>query len=404
MAENILKELESTHTLAGVYVMRGITPEQFLFGRHYPSLNYTNLKAQFKMICHDFGEELEENPTSRAVDFCTQILMHVRPESIKITNTRKNKRWIFTFSYDAPVNTLKTDSQKKVVFTTDATVNTVETDSQKKVVSTTDAPVNTLETDSQQEVTSTVSKITKKVFVDMNTDDETSPEQISDHIISISVNHAILLATDTFTKWSTWAFNKVQSEILLTPMAKAVYTTDDITKMAALTDTTMIDVIHTVNESCIPEGGHYLPNSSPACALAYYFKIFKYKYGSFWTNNFERIIEKIALQYKAKKKDLVLTDFAMFLAFATGELPSAAIVKKILKEYGTAYTDNTKTNINVPFSWLSNSGTFSVDTKNSSGDDKSSITIEVLATWVKQFPIERKIGSTNEAGSSSAVQ
>lgn len=364
MAENIPLQFRNTHTLAGDRVMRGMTVEQLLFGRHYPSLNYTNLKAQFKMICHDFGEELEEKSRSRAIEFCIKILMDVRSEALNITNARKNLRWICTFPYDAPENTLETDSQQKVTST-----------------------------------------ITKKVFVDMmNTYDQTSPEQISDHIISISVNHAILLATDTFTKLSTFAFNKVPSKILLTTMAKAVYSTDDITKMATLTGTKMIDIIHTVNESCISEGGHYLPNSSPACALAYYFKIFKYKYGSFWTNNFERIIEKIALQYKAKKKDLVLTDFAMFLAFATGELPSAAIVKKILKEYGTAYTDNTKTNINVPFSWLSNSGTFSVDTKNSFGDDKSSITIEVLATWVKQFPIERKIGSTNEAGSSSVVQ
>lgn len=354
-----------------------MTPNEaldFIEGRPGASFSYSTLKANFKKICHDFGDEIVLNTSSKALNFCKLIIFKIEPESLKLTQTKRQRIWKMTFTYDTPAS----NEHKSAL---------------------------------QQNARCTGSPIVKTAIV--CTLGPAYP-RITDDSITLSVKHASLLAMETFSRFSTLLINSVPSKIFLTPMAKALYSSDDITQMAALAGAKASEILNIVNESS-QIGGHYLPNSSASCALA--------KVAIFYVpnrNRKESILQTTAKEYHAEKKDFALIDFAMFTAFATGGLPSVNVTNIILNTFSRAFKVDTKPLragiiVEICKSSKVNTKTDQVTKAsghcgemNSSESNKNSFTLtnEILATWAKQFGTnsEGKIRTNNEAGPSSRSQ
>lgn len=193
------------HTVETTYNMLGVTPAEFINQHGATTVDFKQLIKDFKKICLDYDDQLDSQTPSKAVEFCSKMLYEVGPMARQVRKKDNDKTWKFMFLYKMADRLVV-----KVAFV------------------------------------STYKKDTNDYIHEATTDR-----------ITLSVKNASLLAIRTLEKINCLAITCNPPIMLLTPLAGAVFSRDDIPTMAAGIKETELIVLHIINASC-QSGGHYL--------------------------------------------------------------------------------------------------------------------------------------------------
>ncbi|CAG9822190.1 unnamed protein product [Phaedon cochleariae] len=203
----ILPQSLLSHKVEKDYIMMGMTPQDFIKTHGSSSVDFAQLQKDFTKICMNFSDTIRIDVKSMAVEFCSKMIYEVGPQARQVKKTG-DKTWKFMFMYKV--------NDKLVV----------------KV-----AFVSTYKKEEAQYVL-----------------------EASNQKITLSVRNASLLAMMTLEKLNELAMIQTPSIMLLSPLAGAVFSRDDLTKISAEVNTPVGKIINIVNAS-YQSGGHYLPSS-----------------------------------------------------------------------------------------------------------------------------------------------
>jgi len=263
----------ATHLVEKTFEITGVTPEDFVTKHAAEQFDYAALKASFAKHCLDYGQDLKTGTPSMAVDFCAKIIFEVGPDSRKVKKGTSDKVWKFIFTNGA---------SKHVVFV--ATY--------------------------KQETS------------------EYKQEATAKHMV-VSLKQAGLLAMETFTRLVVYAQVGSQPHILLTPLAGAVFSRDDIPKLAEELEVTIAAVTVAINVSC-QSGGHYIQGSMPEIAMCASISA---------TRNLKEasmraaIVSKVTKQYITRLKKPNMEVFMKVAKYATGGVPQEFQYEKLVEAY-----------------------------------------------------------------------
>lgn len=266
-------ELVATHDIASDLIMKPISPDDFISQRGGAAFDFESMKADFVKVCPDFASEINDNTPLHCLSFASEVLYVIGPESRKVASTKKDKMWKLRFV------TKKTDEAGKA------------------------------------------GSKTKVAFVSTYKMNQTYVQSATDNSINLSVRHASLIAMVTFNKVSIYSLNKIPSKLLLTPLAGAVWTSTDLTTLAALAGMTLSETLLGVNSSCA-SGGHVLKDSKASIALAAACANTSRLPMKGKADVMMSILHKTAKQYHNAKKEFDDEEFRIFSALATGGLPN----------------------------------------------------------------------------------
>lgn len=253
------------HTLDKEFIILGITPDAFVKTHGSEQFDFDKLCIDFSKICEDFADNLMSGKESKAVEFCSRIIYLVGPESRRVKKATGDKTWVFKFPY--------VKNGKPVVRT---------------------AFVCTFKGEGI----------------------EYKPTDKEDKII-LTIKQAGLLAMVVFSKLIAFAGGMAEPCFLLTPLAGAVYSRDNIREMAAKLKTTAIEVCKVINASC-QSGGQYLVDSevhTAVCATISATRSMKNEKAR------EAIISKVTKQYLVAGKVWDKVAFMTYAEYATGGVP-----------------------------------------------------------------------------------
>nr|QXV86665.1 MAG: nucleocapsid protein [Tibet bird virus 1] len=256
------------HTIKKDYIILGITPEDFIKKHGSVQFDFEKLTKEFKKICYDYLDPLMQGVASRAVEFCSKMLYEVGPESRQVKKKDGDKVWKFDFIY-------KDNATGKVII--------------------------------------------KVAFVCTFKDDKNEyiPEATTDKIV-LTVKHASLLAINTLELINQIALTMTPEVVLLTPLAGAVYSKDDLAALATELQIGKIDAINIINASC-QSGGHFLKNSRMHCAVVAAIVATRNVKDPKMQNS---IIGKTIKQYLSMKKKWDSPKFEVYATFANGGVPT----------------------------------------------------------------------------------
>nr|QMP82411.1 nucleocapsid protein [Coleopteran phasma-related virus OKIAV243] len=201
------------HTVSKEYIMLGVTPADFIKKHGATALDFAGIVSHFKLICEDFMDTLQMDVRSKAVEFCSKMIYEVGPEARQIRKKDSDKTWKFLFMYKVE-NRLVV----KVAF-----VSTYKKEESEYVL------------------------------------------EKSNTKITLSVKTASLLALLVLEQLNELGVNQPDPICLLTPLAGAVFSREDIPAIAQLRNRTAHQVLNTINASC-QSGGFNLPCSNAAVA------------------------------------------------------------------------------------------------------------------------------------------
>lgn len=269
------------HNVAKEYIMVGISPDEFIKIHGSSTMDFDQLMRDFKKVCYDFNQPLQLDTPSYAAEFCSKILYEVGPQARQVNKKDGDKTWKFAFVYQPhKVRTRDADGTEK-----DAVAGPA----------------------------------IKFAFVSTYKADDAEYIQNNDGTkIVLSIKNASLLALMTLARLNAISINSTPSIMLLTPLAGAVFSRDDISEIARLLNKGELEVLNCINESC-QSGGHYLTYSSLACAAVASIvatrnmKDEKMRHG---------IIGKTMKQYLGKKKQWNANEFDIFAQYGHGGVPS----------------------------------------------------------------------------------
>lgn len=269
------------HVPEKTYHITGLTPNDFIKKHGATAFDMADLAKKFKKICTDFNAPLNINVASRAVEFCSKMIYEVGPEARKVDKRHADKIWKFFFMYK--------DGNKCI--TRAAYVSTYKHNTSSYV----------------QEYEEGVK-------------------------ITLSVKSASLLAVMTLEKLNELAVAQTPAVFLLTPLAGAVFSKEDIPAMAALFENcTPTQMVKFINARC-QSGDHYLENSKiyiaaiAAIVATRNVKDRSMRYG---------IVGKTLKQYLNADKISDVKKFEVLAGFGHGGVPSDMSPDKLIAAYDT---------------------------------------------------------------------
>nr|QMP82295.1 nucleocapsid protein [Blattodean phasma-related virus OKIAV239]DAZ90401.1 TPA_asm: nucleocapsid protein [Supella longipalpa bunya-like virus] len=263
----------SKHTTAKDYYILGITPDEFIKQHGGAQFDFADLQKRFSQICRDFASAPKKGEKSRALEFASKIIYEVAPDARRVKKAEGDKVWKFHFPYN--------ESGKIVVKT---------------------AFVCTFKSESAGNLSGTANKIT------------------------LTIKQASLLALVTLCKINNYCGRLDPPTNLLTPLAGAVFSKDDISKIAGRVRKTVAEVTNIINSSC-QSGGQYLDDSDTAVAAIASIVA---------TSNMkdeaqrESIINKNVKQYLNMKKTFSVENFDIYAEYAHGGVPEGLRAKALI--------------------------------------------------------------------------
>lgn len=270
-----------SHTQAKEYVIKGITPDDFFTKHSTADVDISQLQSAFKAICIDYMEPLKIDVPSKAVEFCSKIIFEIGPDSRKVKKADGDKVWKFKFAY-------RDEDGKPYVAC--AFICTFKADN------------------SEYKQTGEARKMI------------------------LSVKQASLLALDTFCRLSDLAYTHDQTQLLLTPLAGAIFSKRDLPNLAAELKIGIPMLLRRINTSA-QTGGHALEDSkihlAAVCSLVATrgIKDEKVKLS---------IVTKVIKQYTARGKEFREHTFNIYARFAHGGVPANLSYSKLVESFDTA--------------------------------------------------------------------
>lgn len=81
------------------YNILGMTPDDFMKEHGSNVMDFKEMKIEFKKICMDYGDPLQLEAASKAVEFCSKMIFEVVPEAGQVRKQHGDKTWKFVFLY-----------------------------------------------------------------------------------------------------------------------------------------------------------------------------------------------------------------------------------------------------------------------------------------------------------------
>ncbi|KAL1492432.1 hypothetical protein ABEB36_010684 [Hypothenemus hampei] len=200
-----LQQLRIEDPQSREYVILGKTAEEIIDERGSSSFDFEELKRNFRRICEDYESDVISGQRYKALDFCSKMLYEVGPESRQVKKNTGDKTWKFLFIYKINDKEVRIKTAFVSTFKEDNSVYTQESSSTK---------------------------------------------------IVLTVRHASLLALLTLDRINMIAIAMTPPKPLLTPLAGAVFSKDDIEGLASMLKATPLSVLCAINSSC-QSGGQY---------------------------------------------------------------------------------------------------------------------------------------------------
>lgn len=250
-----------THTERKTFFITGLAPSDFYARHGGPEFNFAELIEKFQTIYTDYGKNLSFDVASRAVEFCSKMIYEVGPLTRKVTKAGGDEVYKFVFVYSPTKLTV-------------AFVSTFKSGDPKS--------------------------------------DYTSGQKII-----LTVKQAMLLAIKVLEQLNRLGEAQEPPTRLLTPLAGAVFSKEDIPKIARdlkVDSPTILNVINSSSQS----GGHYTMSSNMACAAVCAIMSTK---GLKDKDIKVSIISKTLRQYLAKQKQWEVGTFEVYAKYAHGGIP-----------------------------------------------------------------------------------
>ncbi|QMP82274.1 nucleocapsid protein [Coleopteran phasma-related virus OKIAV235] len=266
------------HTTEKTYTLAGITPDEFIDHHGAMAFDFPELQAEFSTICEDYIRPLDPARSSYAVDFCSRVIYEIAPDSRKGKRT-ENKTYRLKFIY-------KDGIQIKI----------------------------------------------KTCLVSTYRGVDYKKNYIPNERICLTVRLASMLAVVILNQLVPIAINR--EVVLLTPLAGACFSKDDLYKMADDMNVTIEDLIKDLNSGC-QSGGQHLPNGYLHIALCSAIVATK---GLKDDRMRDGIISKTMKQYYQVKKPLDDAKYTITAGYATGGIPGSLSIKGLIAQYDTAQT------------------------------------------------------------------
>lgn len=263
------------HMLARHYVISGIIASDIVKFYGGQAIDLPELQKQFKLHCPDYMEEIGDAP-SKAIAFCAKIIYEVGPESRKVKRGSGDKTWKFIF-------------------------------------------VN--------------KNINHAVFVSTYKEESNDCKALHKptHMI-MTLKQAALIAHETFARVVTSALLDDGRQILLTPLAGACFSRDDVSLLANDLGESIPDILNKINQST-QTGGQLLKYGDVDFAICATISA---------TRNLKddgikkSIVTKTIRQYMACKKVPNKQRISVIARYATGGIPSEFGYDELLKLYDQA--------------------------------------------------------------------
>lgn len=270
----------ANHTVEKTYNIIGISPDDFIKDHGSTAFDFEQLMDKFRTICIDFMAELDHKKISYAVDFCSRVIYEIAPDSRK-GKRNENKTYRLKFIYE--------DEKNRGIETRTCIISTYR-------------------------------------GVEYN------ENYIEGVRLCLTVRLASMLAVMVLNMIVPIGLDS--DIILLTPLAGACFSKDDIVEIANVTRTTTAEVIRDINSSC-QSGGHHIENGKLHIALCSSIVATK---GIKDERMRDSIISKTIKQYYQVKKPLDDALFTVYAGFATGGIPGSLSIKALIAQYDTAQT------------------------------------------------------------------
>lgn len=263
------------HLLARQYTITGITAADFIKHHGGQAIDLPELQKQFKLHCPDYMEEIG-NAASKALSFCSKIIYEIGPESRKVKKGTGDKTWKFVFvnhgvNHAVFVSTYKEDSNEfKVVH---------------------------------------------------------NPTHMT-----LTLKQAALIAHETFARVVTAALIADGKQILLTPLAGACFSRDDVPLLANELGESIPDILNKINQST-QSGGQLLKHGDVDFAICASISATR----NLKDENVKKsIVTKTVKQYIACKKVPNKDRISIIAKYATGGIPAEFAYDELVKLYDQA--------------------------------------------------------------------
>lgn len=274
------KPIEITnHMIAKTYIITGITPEDFTKEHGGLAIDLEQLKEEFKKHCDDYEQDLIGNVKSKALEFCSKVIYIIGPESRKVKKGTGDKTWKFVFT---PANPTE---QKHTVF------------------------VSTYKQENAD---------CKMVY--------------KPHHMTLTLKQAALICHDTFDRMVRFAIAKDGKQLLMTPLAGACFSRDDVPTLANALRLGTAETMSRINQST-QSGGQLLPHGDVNFAICAAISATR----NLKDENLKKsIVTKTVKQYIAAKKMPDKEVISIVAKYATGGVPAEFSYDELLRVYDQA--------------------------------------------------------------------
>jgi len=264
-----------THGMAKEYSITGISPLEFIDKHSGLDFDVDSLRLEFKKHCDDYMTDLMLERKSKAVEFCSKIIYEIGPESRKVKKGTGDKVWKFIFSVK---------------------VNNIE----------------------------------EKHSVFVATYKQENAQFVQDHqakSMILTLKQSGLIAMETFSRLVKIGYTKNMK--LMTPLAGACFSKDDLNSMAKDLQKSEVDLLIAINQST-QGGGQYLAWSDIDIAVCASIAA---------TRNVKEeplkrgIVVKVLKQYMNKGKTPSKERMLIISRYATGGVPSEFAYDELIRMF-----------------------------------------------------------------------
>lgn len=265
------------HVINTEWYVKGMTYTEFIDLHTGSQFDFSELERNFNNICEDYPDNIKTDKPMMCIFFCGKVLYEIGPESRKVKGSMSDKTWIMHFPYN---------KDNKLIIKT--------------------AYISTFK----------------------NPSSNYKGEAHATKIV-LTIKQASLLAVEILGRICTRAAAEVEPKILLTPLAGAVFSKEDIKALAQELKVSLGTVVRVVNKSC-QSGAHYLDESDIHVAAVAAITATKAM-----TNKNLRmsIIRKTLRQFQTAGKHFNHDTFKIYSQRSSGGLPEDMLPEKLVEDY-----------------------------------------------------------------------
>lgn len=265
----------ANHQVAQTYTITAISAEDFKNKYGGVDFDYQTLQKEFKKLCPDYMLPITEESKYQCIDFCGKIIYEVGPESRKVKKGSADKMWKFLFAND------------KVVY------------------------VSTFKGEAASYV-----------------------HEANENIMVLPVRQASLIAMHTFLQICEWVSSQpgADSVSLLTPLAGACFSKDDIPRISEILNCTKTECLLVINASC-QSSGQYLAASNGSVALCAAYSATR---GLKDKKIKQSIVSKVIKQYMHQRKAPETLLVHTLAPYCNGGIPAEFSMEKLDEIFSSA--------------------------------------------------------------------